>query len=324
LARKNDYESRFAGVFGEWTHELGGDRRLLSGLRLDSWTADRWYLSMMNAQTYLGDASATLKSGFIRFENKFGEGGKAYVGIGVSERPMDYWEAGKGGIAAGDLVTLKPEQTAQLDAGLLWKSGKSSGSLSAFLGKTNNLILIDAVGCSTAMDTTSGEGCSSNVDATRVGVEADIRHRLPGNWSVWGSAAYVYAQNDTMNVPLAQTPPLEVKLGSDYTAGNWTMGGVLRVVARQDRIHYNYGNVVGLDRAVATPGFATVGLNGSYKPSKSSQITFGIDNLFDRNYYEHISKSDVNQSSIGYSSYDVNTAINEPGRTFWVKGQVNF
>jgi iron complex outermembrane receptor protein len=133
--------------------------------------------------------------------------------------------------------------------------------------------------------------------------------------------AYVYAQNDTMNVPLAQTPPLELKLGSDYTAGNWTMGGVLRAVARQDRIHYNYGTIVGLDRASATPGFATVGLNGSYKPNKSSQISFGIDNLFDRNYYEHISRTD--SALTGYT-VSTSTAVNEPGRTFWVKGQVNF
>ena len=125
----------------------------------------------------------------------------------------------------------------------------------------------------------------------------------------------------TMNVPLAQTQPLEVKLGSDYTTGNWTMGGILRAVARQNRIHYNYGNIVGLDHARTTPGFATLGINASYKPNESSQVSFGIDNLFDRDHYEHISRTDS-----ALTGYTVNTAtaVNEPGRTFWLKGQLTF
>jgi len=124
-----------------------------------------------------------------------------------------------------------------------------------------------------------------------------------------------------MSAPLAQTPPLEVKLGSDYATGNWTVGGVLRAVARQERIHHNYGNIVGLDRSTATPGFATLGINASYKSKKSSQIIFGIDNLFDRNYYEHISRTD--SALTGYT-VSTSTAINEPARTLWVKGQVSF
>jgi iron complex outermembrane receptor protein len=235
---------------------------------------------------------------------------RSYVGLGYSERPMDYWEARqKGGITLAGVVTLSPEKTLQLDTGAVWKGGKTTGSVSGFVAKVTDYILID------------GASSSRNVEATRLGLEGDIRHRLAGGWSVWGSVAYVYAENDTMNVPLAQTPPLEVKFGSDYTAGNWTMGGVLRAVARQSRIHYNYGNIVGLDRASATPGFATLGINASYKPNKSSQVSFGIDNLVDRNYHEHISRTD---SSVAGYTVDTTTAVNEPGRTFWVKAQANF
>jgi iron complex outermembrane receptor protein len=45
--------------------------------------------------------------------------------------------------------------------------------------------------------------------------------------------------------------------------------------------------------------------------------------LFDRNYYEHVSMT--NDTPIaGYLASNTSEAIKEPGRTFWVKGQVNF
>ena len=307
-ARKTDYRSHFSGIFLESTKPLavGGD--LKYGLRADQWEGER-HNSMSGALE--GSASETLASGFVRLERLHPSlGMRSYVGLGYSERPMDYWEARqKGGITSAGSVTLSPEKTLQLDTGAVWKGGKTTGSVSGFVAKVSDYILID------------GASSSRSIDATRLGLEGDIRHRLVGGWSVWGSVAYVYAENDTMNVPLAQTPPLEVKLGSDYTTGNWTMGGVLRAVARQSRIHYNYGNIVGLDRASTTPGFATLGINASYKPNKSSQVSFGIDNLFDRDYYEHISRTDS-----ALTGYTVNTAtaVNEPGRTFWLKGQLTF
>lgn len=316
LSRIDDYKSSFHGIFTEATSVVRESDNLKYGLRFDQWKGER-YNSTSGA--FEGSASETLASGFVRLERLHPSlGMRSYVGLGYSERPMDYWEARqKGGITSAGLVTLSPEKTLQLDTGAVWKGGKTTASVSGFVAKVSDYILIDNVGC----DAGTGVGCSSNIDATRFGLEGDIRHRLAGGWSVWGSVAYVYAENDTMNVPLAQTPPLEVKLGSDYTTGNWTMGGVLRAVARQSRIHYNYGNIVGLDRASATPGFATLGINASFKPNKSSQVSFGIDNLFDRDYYEHISRTDASIS--GYT-VSTSTAINELGRTFWVKAQANF
>jgi len=307
-ARKTDYRSHFSGIFLESSKALAVGGHLKYGLRADQWEGER-HNSMSGA--FEGSASETLASGFVRLERLHPSlGMRSYVGLGYSERPMDYWEARqKGGITSAGLVTLSPEKTLQLDTGAVWKGEKTTGSVSGFVAKVSDYILID------------GASSSRSIDATRLGLEGDIRHRLVGGWSVWGSVAYVYAENDTMNVPLAQTPPLEVKLGSDYTTGNWTMGGVLRAVARQSRIHYNYGNIVGLDRASTTPGFATLGINASHKPNKSSRVSFGIDNLFDRDYYEHISRTDS-----ALTGYTVNTAtaVNEPGRTFWLKGQLTF
>ena len=310
LARAKDYESTTTGLFGELTHHLASDRRIIGGLRHDSWDATRYSgASIFNADRDLG-------SGFARYEQDLSDmPATVYVGLGHNERPMDYWEAvNKIGLSATS--NLSPEKTTQLDAGLLWKNKTLKGSVSVFYAKVDDYILIYSntvpstrfTNCIVSMGTTS---CSGNVDATRWGGEADMAWRFSPQWTLRGSLAYVHADNDTHNVQLAQTPPLESRLGLDYTTGPWTFGGVLRLVAEQDRVDVGYGNIVGQDYG-RTPGFATLALNVAYKPGKPLLITAGIDNLFDKTYSEHLARDNTFVAG-------TNTRVNEPGRFIWAK-----
>jgi len=158
--------------------------------------------------------------------------------------------------------------------------------------------------------------CSGNVDATRYGGEADMAWRLAPGWTLRGTLAYVHADNDTHDVALAQTPPLEGRIGLDYATGPWTFGGVLRLVAEQDRVDPGYGNIVGQDYG-ATDSFHTLSLNMAYKPSKALLITAGIDNVFDEAYAEHLARD--NSFEAGPS-----TRVNEPGRFVWAKVNYTF
>ena len=311
-ARQKDYASTTTGLFGEVTHQLGNDRRVLAGLRHDNWEAER-FTTTATSSTSLASADRNLNAGFVRYEQDLsGQPATVYVGLGHNERPMDYWEAvNKIGLSATS--NLNPEKTTQLDAGLLWKNESLKGSVSAFYANVNDYILTRTNGTAGC---TNANGCAENIDATRYGAEADLAYKLNDALTLRGSLAYVHADNDTHNTALGQTPPLEARLGADYKVGAWSVGGVLRMVAEQDRIHAGYGNIVGQDRATATPGFATLALNGSYKAGKKSLISFGIDNVLDKNYYEHISRADSAVS--GYTT-DTATAINEPGRFIWVK-----
>jgi iron complex outermembrane recepter protein len=332
LPRKTDYESQILGLFAEWTHALSETRSLVTGARVDRWSADRWFVNMMNMQTYQGDASETLTSGFVRLEQKLSNNATTYLGYGLSQRPMDYWEASRyEGINSG-FENLKPETTHQVDGGLLWKADRMKGSLSAFYAKVDDYVLVySESGLASCAGTplsnsrfhTMGGTCvaSGNVDATRYGFELEGRYSFSSALQAYGSIAYVRAENDTMNVPLAQTPPVELKLGFDRTLKEWTVGGVMRAVSKQSRVHPNYGSIVGVDRSSSTPSFTTLGINASYRPTKESQLSFGVDNLLDKNYYEHMSKTDASVS--GYS-IQTGTAVNEPGRTFWLKGQLAF
>lgn len=324
MPRVRDMEADTTGLFGELRHELTADRRLIAGLRVDDWSADRYNTMMGGA--FLAGADETLTSGFLRYEEDLARlGGTAYVGIGHSERPMDYWEASTyNGILAGG--QLNPEKNTQLDAGLIWKRGDVNGSVSLFYSKIDDYILTYAsmMGPSARLSNcgsmTSSMGttwyCSGNVDASRYGGEADMAWRFAPQWTLRGTLAWVHADNDTDNVPLAQTPPLEGRLGLDYSTGPWTFGGVLRMVADQDRVDVGYGNIVGQDYG-ATDGFTTLALNMAYKPSKRFQIVAGVDNVFDRTYAEHLARDNTFEAG-------TNTRVNEPGRFAWVKLNYHF
>ncbi len=306
VARAKDYESTTTGLFGELTHRLADSRRIIGGLRHDSWDATRY-----NAGVFVAGADRDLVSGFARYEQDLsGPANTAstfYLGLGHNQRPMDYWEAvNKIGLSA--VSNLNPERTTQLDTGLLWKNKAISGSVSIFYAKVDNYILTRANGIAGCANM---NGCAENVDATRYGGEADLAWRFAPHWTLRGSLAYVHADNDTRNVPLAQTPPLEGRLGLDYATGPWTFGGVLRMAAEQDRVDVGYGNIVGQDYG-RTPGFATLALNAAYKPDKRLLVSAGIDNVFDKTYSEHLARDNTFEAG-------TNTRVNEPGRFIWAK-----
>lgn len=305
--RLKDYASSTTGVFGELTTRLDGGSRIITGYRHDEWRADRY--SNLNG-AFLASGTAGLDSAFLRHETEgLLPGATTYVGIGHNERSIDHWEATTfNGLTSTSL--LKPEKTTQLDTGAVWRGERLKGSVSAYYAKVADYVLTRVVGMTNS---------SSNVDATRIGIESDFAWQLAPATIVNGSLAYVHADNDTRNVPLAQTPPLEARVGASHRLDAWTLGGVLRMVARQNRIDPGYGNIAGRDLTTATTGFATVGINVSYRANKDAQVSAGIDNLFDRTYAEHLNRA--NQYA-----YDATTTarIPEPGRTFWIKARLAF
>lgn len=320
--RIKDLSATTTGVFGELTYALAEKQRVIGGLRSDRYDAQRY-----NATTgaFMAGADESLAGGFVRYENDLTEAATAYVGIGRGQRAMDHWEATTyNGLMA--TRKLNPETNNQLDAGLLWREGNLTASLSAYYSKIDDYVLTHSHLASTGigscptgtptmgMGATATYNCAFNVDATRYGFEADTAWRFANNWTMRGGYAYVHADNDSMGVPLAQTPPQELRLGLDYGTGPFTVGSLVRMVGRQDRVHVSYGSIVGQDIG-ATGGFATLALNGSYRASKMALVSAGIDNVFDRTYAEHISRAGATVS--GYNP--ATTRVNEPGRFLWVK-----
>ncbi len=327
MTRMDDGRFKNSAVFAEVEHPFTGRDRVVAGLRADRWHAEDpravVAISMMANSpnpTLNHTRDETLTSGFLRYERGAFADSTLYAGVGRTERFPDYWEAiSKESLGSVSAFDTKAERTTQLDLGWMKQTGTVQTSVSVFYGKVQDFILIQSNVIKPAGMGTRAATVSRNVEATTWGGEVGVGTKVGGFLKVDASLAYTHGQNDTDGRALAQIPPLEARLGLGYEAESWSTGLLVRGVERQDRFAVNQGNIVGQDIG-ATAGFAIVSLNAGWKPAKGWLLTGGVDNLFNRTYAEHISRS---TSAIpGYLVQSVR--VNEPGRTFWLKASLTF
>ncbi|CAA7617281.1 putative TonB-dependent receptor [Magnetospirillum sp. LM-5] len=302
--RVKDLELDNYSMFGEVKHDLSGMSRLAGGLR-----ASRIEATRNNFQPNLSDGR-NLYSGFGRYEHDVDLGAPVttFVNLGHIERAPDYWERQKV-TASGRTFDMDSETTEQVDIGALFKQGPWRGSATLFYAYTDGYILVSS-------------SMAKNVDARRVGGEGELAYQFMPNWTVEGAVAYTYGQNLTNDVPLAQTPPLDGSAAVKYDDGTFLGGLHLRAVASQSRIDKNWGSIMSTD-IDKTAGFAVLSANIGWRPVDAMTLTGGIDNIFDKTYAEHISKTG-SWSGGDLSMYNDNLRVNEPGRTFWMRGSLKF
>ncbi len=235
-----------------------------------------------------------------------------YGGLGHVERFPDYWEligTGRESATSTSAFLTRPERTTQLDVGAVHRRERLELSVSGFASRVDDYILIES-NVRKGMRTTS---ISRNVDASTFGAEADAAWQLNQAIRLTGTLAYTRGTNRTDDGPLAQMPPLEARAGAEYSRGAWHGGLLVRLVAEQDRVAIDQGNVVGQDIG-PSEGFAIVSANAAWQPREGLLVTAGIDNLFDALYAEHLSRGGAM-----LAGYTQTTRVNEPGRTFWMK-----
>jgi iron complex outermembrane receptor protein len=314
LARMEDMQAENLGLFTEYHLTLADQDSIHIGARIDHSKAED---QRMGRTTSGMEDDKQLHSGFLRYESDASQAYQYYAGIGHSERPADYWERMKNPAATSMMMTgsestfdLDTEKTTQLDFGLLKHKGELTGSISAFYAHQDDFLLVESLNMFASN--------VRNIEARSWGAEADANWQWANNWSNYASIAWVRGENITDNEALGQIPPLEARLGLQFNNQQWSAGAQLRLVDQQEQVSPGTGTIVGQDLS-ETEGFATAAINAGYKVMPELLITAGIDNLFDKAYAEHISRSGA-----AVSGYEVTDKVNEPGRTWWLKAQWKF
>ena len=299
-------DAKFAnlGLFSELRWQAAPSTLWVGGLRLDR--AQAWDYRNP-ASTHKRDESA-LPSGFVRWEQTLASGATTYVGLGHVQRFPDYWEL-ISGKAGNVFATLEPEKTTQLDVGANWKGENWQFWTSAYAGMVRDFILFDYA---------SNPSKARNIDARTAGFELGGSYKLAPAWTAQATVAYTWGSNRSDGTALPQMPPLEARLGLDYAQGPWTAGALWRLVAAQHRYTQDQGNVVGRDMG-ASSGFGVLSLHASYRVQRQLKITVGVDNLLDKTYAEHLNLA----GNAGFG-FPANTRLNEPGRTLWLRADMQF
>lgn len=306
------------GAFGELTWHATGEDRLITGARLDRASAR----DFRKDSATQGDTRAdTLPSGFVRYEHDLAAlPATTYIGLGHAQRFPDYWELFSpkrppaGAVNAFD--GIKPEKTTQLDFGIQYQDERLEAWASGYVGQIRDYILFDYQRNRMGSFTSQAQ----NIDARIMGGELGAAYKLTENWKADATLAYAWGKNSSDGKALPQMPPLESRLGLTYSRDVWSVGALWRLVAEQNRIAQNQGNVVGKDYDKSA-GFGVFSLNGAYKVNNNLKLSAGVDNLFDKAYAEHLNLA--GNAGFGYPANSVQP-VNEPGRTFWTKVDFSF
>ncbi len=297
------------GAFGELSYQLSDQNKLVTGARIDQTQID-------NLKTDT-ERKETLPSGFIRLESQLKDQVKTYAGLGYVERVPDYWELFSTQYyqTGTTFDHLNNEKTTQFDAGYQYEQGAFKSWASVYAGLIQDYILVSYTPTGSKGKL---EAKSRNVDATIAGAEAGISYQLTDQIQADVSAMYAWGENTTDHRALPQIAPLEGRFNLRYVQDKYNLGVLWRVVAAQDRTSYREGNIIGYD-VEDSKGFGTLSLNGTYNLQKGVDLSVGVDNVFDKNYAEHLNKLGVGaDGQIGTEQF------NNIGRNYWARISMKF
>ena len=320
------------GVFGELLHFLGDSDRLIAGLRYDHVSADASKadktpdmppLSPNDLYAIYYDGAQAEKrtednwGGLLRWEHDLSDSwGTVYAGFSRTVRTADATErfiASNSMDPSGRWVgnpEIDPEKHHQLEVGLLMQRDLWDLEASVFYNDVDDYILRDRF-----HQPDNNATIYRNVSATLIGGELAMRYRWTENWSSDLGMAYVWAENDTDDQAIAQIPPFEAIASLDYSTTRWEAGTRVRAAAKQTRVDDDPTTGSGLDVG-ETPGWGVVDVYGRYRFDRGITLDFGVDNLFDKAYAQHLNRS---------SAFDPEQVqVNEPGLSAWIRLSAEF
>ena len=226
-----------------------------------------------------------------------------HAGIAQKNRSPSYQERylwlpleATGGLADGYTYTgnikLKSEVSRQLEFGGDFSNETFTFSPRVFYHRVNNYIqgtpsqVAPAVMLVRMMNTANGTNNPdplqfNNVDAELYGFDMDWRWSIHENWSLSGIVNYVRGTRDDINDNLYRIAPPNTSLRLNYQESSWNAGVETIFYARQDNVSDTNGEQ-------ETSGYGLMNISGSWQATDKLRLSGGVDNVFDREYQEHL------------------------------------
>ncbi len=311
------------GAFAEANFMLGEQWDVLAGMRLD-YVRSGANNPAPDFEALYGGVEPESDWGFSitsSINYYFGKNGQMQLSVGRGERPANLLERYINhftvGMDAYEYVGnpgLKPEVNNQADLTVKAAPGRFFWKVNVFYSLFRNFIssVVDESLPRKYMPGTEPLYAKRfvNIDhAWQMGFEAEIGYHFTDAFSVRMGAYYTFAQNVDFDEPLPEIPPLTGLFSLKYEKKHYDIELRGRMVAKQDRVAPSF------DEA-ESPGFSVLDLLGSYSPVKSLDFTFALKNMFNANYYEHLSRPYKNQSETGM--------FYEPGISVRIGGRYRF
>lgn len=207
----------------------------------------------------------------------------------LTERFINYFPVGQDPFEMLGNPQLEAETNYQTDLNIKWQPQDGSViQFDVFYAYLENYIssVIDET-VSPRLPMSPGVRQFVNIDnAMKTGFEitwdqelvAGLNHRL--------GLAYTYGQDMERNEPLPEIAPLDLRYSifGKYFKNRMRPEITFRYVAEQSRVSEEFGENV-------TPTFSLIDVKVGYKVTNSLSMNVGINNVFDENYFEHLTRS---------------------------------
>jgi iron complex outermembrane recepter protein len=188
---------------------------------------------------------------------------------------------------------LNPERAWQADLGLKAEYGDVRGGVRGFYSWILDYATYEVaqVGPGGPLGAQLVRGIQTDL-ATIAGFEIDGAYDWNDSVTLFSSLSYIEGRDQDIDQPLTQIYPLEgrvgVRLHDPSEENRWGLEFFGRLVAEQDRLGAlrSGPNVVTVEQE--TPGFTVWHLRGYYIATRNVRLMGGVENLFDRNYLEHL------------------------------------
>ncbi len=317
-----------SGVFAEVDTPLPNGHHLKYGLRVDQVeasadkanevvngrTANQSYLAAYGVTA--DDKSETNVGALLRYEHMISPRTTGFVGLSRTVRTADETERyinkwGPEGMRWIGNPDLDPEKHTQLDVGISQKRQGLTWGGSVFYDKVTDYILRDTARGQDGILLSDNSEIYRNVDAELTGLELEAAWNITSALKLSADIAYVRRINTTDDDRnIAQTPATNGKVQMDYRSGKWALGSRVRFAAAQDDIDLLSKQEIG-----PSPGYGVADVYARYQVTPATKVRFGVDNVFDKAYANHINRADGFNNAV---------RVNEPGMNVWAKLEVRF
>jgi outer membrane receptor protein involved in Fe transport len=208
---------------------------------------------------------------------------RATVGVGYrTPDPMELYGLGlkPDGFLYRGSSDLNTEKSLSSELTLTAAKGVVVTSVTGFTNRIRDMVLPTFVG-----DSVSGRPVREyqNLGEARLsGVSGTIQSELPAEFSIETRATFTHGEDPRDGSALPAVPPLEagVALRRDFGSTLQWVETEWRGASRQERVADAIGEV-------ETPGWSVINLRASAQLA-GSQVTFGVENVFDELYRAHL------------------------------------
>ncbi len=306
------------GWFSEMHYKMNNAGIIFSA-RLDYNTGKARDIAPIFRQIYGGDTEQNrLNSAFsFAYNQNLGSGikisvlaGRAQRSGSLTERFINRFPVGLDNYQILGNPHLKPETNNQTDVILTLETKRFYLKINGFYSYLQNYIsgVVHPDIKPTSMSSPGVRQMMNIKKAQKAGFEINAEYRFISGLSSEFSAAYTYGEDLVGKTPLPEITPLDIRIKINAEFNPVKMSVKMRSINAQNRINPDFGEL-------KTKSATLFDFSGNYQITPNISTEFRIENIFDKAYAEHLSRT---------LSSDQSQRILAPGRNFVINFSFSF